>query len=315
MKVLVTGGLGFIGSHFVKYVHSKSPETKILIVDYNAEQKQVARISSLPSTPNIRLLVSDITGDMTEVLEDVDVIVNFAAKTFVDHSIKHPEYHFRNNIFGTFNLLNEARHTRPLFVQVSTDEVYGESGDEIAHSESAIMNPTNPYSASKAAADMLVMGMGKTYNIPYLITRCENNYGPYQHPQKALPTFIRHILEDKSIPLYHPGTQRRCWIHVEDHCSAIWFLINNGYRGIVNIGCREEITNLDLARLVINHFGKNENSIMMVDTREIRPYHDKRYLIDSSLLYGLGWVPAKNFKQGILETIEWYRENEDWILR
>lgn len=316
MRLLVTGALGFIGSYFCKYVLSIQPDVKIVALDNNAESKQMQRVAELFQNLNFKLVVSDINSDLSEVLEGVDVIVNFAAKTFVDHSVKHPNSHFWNNTNGTFNLLYYARIHKPsLFVQISTDEIYGEAKpDGSGHDELSAFNPTNPYSASKAASDALVMGFGKTYGIPYLITRCENNYGPFQHPQKVLPTFVKMALDDKYLPLYNPGTQRRCWIHVEDHCSAIWYLIKHSQKGIFNIGVNKSFSNMDLAKIVLGALNKRSDAIMMVDTREIRPYHDSAYKIDASKLWGLGWLPKyEDATKGLEETINWFRDNKEWL--
>jgi dTDP-glucose 4,6-dehydratase len=315
MKILVTGCLGFIGSHFVRYVLEHNPDVKIIGIDNNASQFQTARLGDLLNHPNFRLIVADINGDLSEAFDGIDVIVNFAAKTFVDHSVKYPNLHLWNNVNGVFNILNNARLSKPgLLVQISTDEVYGEAlGDLKSYAESPL-HPTNPYAASKACADMLVSGMGKTYNIPYLITRCENNYGPFQHPQKALPTFIKAAMGDTEyLPVYSPGTQRRCWLHVEDHCSAIWFLIQKNQHGIVNIGNNQELDNLTLAKKVLKSFGKDESSIMMIDTGSIRPHHDARYLIDVVYLEELGWMPRYSLDVGLDLTIDWYKNNPEWL--
>jgi len=315
MKILVTGGLGFIGSYFVKYTLANRPDIKIMVLDNNASPKQQMRLSSAHlENPNCQLVVADINGDLSEILEGIDIIFHFAAKTFVDHSVKYPHLHFWNNTNGTFNLLFNARSYKPFLVQISTDEVYGESEDNIASSETFDLRPTNPYAASKAAADMMVMGMSKTYNISYLITRCENNYGPFQHLQKVIPVYIKYALEDRPLPVYHPGTQSRCWLHVEDHCSAIWYLIDKGKRGVVNIGAGKELPNIELAKMVLRILNKPVDNIMMIDTRDIRPYHDKAYRMDCSLLSGLGWMPRyDNFELGLRETVQWYVDNKRWL--
>jgi len=314
LKLLVTGALGFIGSHFIRYILDNEPDIKILGLDHNTSMAQQARLGTSILNKNLRIINWDINSDFSEIFDGIDVIINFAAKTFVDHSVKFPNQHFWNNTNGVFNLLYYARIYKPtLLVQISTDEVYGEAIGDFRSRIDSPLRPTNPYSATKAACDELVIGMGKTYNIPYLITRCENNYGPYQHPQKVLPTFIKCAKEGKCLPVYSPGTQKRCWIHAEDHCSAIWFLIKNGQKGIVNIGNNQELSNLELAEKVLKRFDKDKSSIMMLDTRDIRPHHDSRYLIDVDYLKDLGWKPKWSLDIGLDDTISWYINNPDWL--
>lgn len=313
MKILVTGCFGFIGSHFIKYLSKNAPDVAV---------KAFGRFSSLKAedrfddaTPrSLEVIYGDLTGDISGLLEGVDVVVNFAAKTFVDHSIKDPAPFVASNILGTYNLLEQARKYQPkLFFQISTDEVYG-SITKGAYKEDAPLNPTNPYSSTKAAADMLVVSYGNTYKLPYIITRTENNYGSFQHPQKVFPAFVKKALAGEPLPVYGDGRHKRMWLRVEDHCSAIWHLINNGKTGeIYHVAGEQELENIDLAHRILKLLGKPEDQIKYIDDFNIRPGHDRRYALDVSKLKATGWVPQYGLDEGIEEVVKWYAKNSWWL--
>ncbi len=320
MRILVTGCLGFIGSHFIKYTLENYPNIAIRGFARNSSQRNMERLISC--SDKIELIYGDLSEDISGLLEGVDIVVNFAAKTFVDHSIKDPAPFVQSNILGTYNLLEQARKYRPaLFVQVSTDEVYG-SIVEGAYKEDDRMNPTNPYSSTKAAADMMVVSYGNTYNLPYIITRTENNYGHFQHPQKVFPAFVKKALAGEKLPVYGDGKHRRMWLRVEDHCSAIWYLIDKHFApnlgqlptyGIYHVAGEQELENLDLARMILRFLDRPEDQIEFIDDFNIRPGHDRRYALDVSKLKALGWNPVWTLEEGIRDAVEWYEDNLWWL--
>lgn len=316
MKLLCTGIFGFIGSHFVR--HLKDKDVQAVGVGRYTNMKHAARAMDTYSAIDIHY--RDIAQDCSGLLEGIDVVVNFAAKTFVDHSIKDPAPFIQSNIIGTYNLLEQARKYKPsLFVQVSTDEVYG-SIAEGAYKEDARLNPTNPYAATKAAADMLVVSYGNTYGLPYIITRTENNYGHYQHPQKVFPTFVKKALAGEKLPVYGDGKHRRMWLRVEDHCAAIWHLIEHcmfgGYSlvdSIYHVAGEQELENLELAKRILKILGKPEDQIEFIPDHDIRPGHDRRYALDVSKLKATGWKPKWTLDEGIEDAVKWYRDNQWWL--
>ncbi len=317
MKILVTGCLGFIGSHFVKQTLTEHPEVQVRGFSRNSSQKDHLRLDGFKNNHNLELIYGSLTDDISGLLEGIDVVVNFAAKTFVDHSIKDPAPFIQSNIFGTYNLLEQARQYRPkLFVQVSTDEVYG-AILEGAYKEDAPLNPTNPYSSSKAAADMLVVSYGNTYKLPYIITRTENNYGSFQHIQKVFPAFVKKALAGEPLPVYGDGKHRRMWLRVEDHCSAIWHLIQcdygNGASGIYHVAGEQELENLELAQMILHFLNCPTDQIQFIDDYNIRPGHDRRYALDVTKLRGMGWKPKYDLLDGIEETVKWYKDNQWWL--
>lgn len=313
MKILVTGCFGFIGSTFVKHVLAVDPSVQLRCFGRISGTRGMERLPR-DYEERIELVFGDLTGDISGLLEGVDIVVNFAAKTFVDHSIKDPQPFIQSNILGTYNLLEQARKYQPkLYIQISTDEVYG-AIMEGAYKEDARLNPTNPYSSTKAAADMLVVSYGNTYGLPYIITRTENNYGFYQHPQKVFPAFVKKAMAGEPLPVYGDGKHRRMWLRVEDHCSAVWHLIQKEARGIYHIAGEQELENLELAKLILKYLGKPEDQIKFIDDYNIRPGHDRRYALDVSKLKALGWSPKYDLESGIKEVVEWYRDHPEWLV-
>ena len=318
MRLLVTGGCGFIGSNFIRYVlEHYQPE---MVTNLDA----LTYAGSLASTADFahefgdryEFLRADIANSeaIGEVLTNHSyfAVINFAAETHVDRSIASPETFVHTNIVGTSSLLAAARrHGVKRFVQVSSDEVYGSVGEGSRFTEQSRLNPSSPYSASKAAADLLVLAAHKTYDQDVVVTRCSNNYGPYQFPEKLVPLMIFQALADQALPVYGDGLNVRDWIHVEDHCAAMFDVLMQGRAGeIYNVGADNERRNLDLVRSILSHLGKSEDLIQFVPDR---PGHDRRYAIDSTKLRTeIGWKPLHDFEQGLAETIEWYRQNESW---
>ena len=283
MRILVTGCLGFIASHFVKYTVEEKPDVAMVGFARCSSQRNIIRLGGLDTGKNFELIYGDLSGDISGLVEGIDVVINFAAKTFVDHSIKDPQPFIQSNILGTYNLLEQARlYKTKLFVQVSTDEVYG-SIAQGAYKEDARLNPTNPYASTKAAADMLVVSYGNTYGLPYIITRTENNYGSFQHPQKAFPTFVKKAIKNEPLPVYGDGKHRRMWLRAEDHCSAIWHLIDyfqneeliaytrKMENRIFHVAGEQELENLELAKMILKILGKPESQIKFIDDFNIRP--------------------------------------------
>ena len=347
MKILVTGVSGFIGSYFAKYmlgdklgikgpvvgkytgstggygasgvqykvdIREAAENYEIIGVARNSDQRKFRRLESIKDNPNFRLIFKDLVrDDISGLLEFIDVVVHFAASTFVDHSIKDPSSFIQSNIVGTYKLLEEARKYKPkLFIQISTDEVYG-AILKGSYREDARLNPSNPYSATKAAGDALVTAYHNTYGLDTIITRTENVYGPYQHPQKALPTFCRYALENKPLPVYGDGRHSRQWLHVEDKCSALRLLIEKGRVGeIYHIAGAQELMNLDLAKKVLRILNKPEDQIKFIDDRNIRPGHDRRYALSNEKIYSLGWRPKWSLDKGLENVVKWYVENPNW---
>lgn len=318
MRLLVTGGCGFIGSHFVRYVlEHYQPEMVTNVDALTYAGSPVSMADFLPEFGDrYEFVRSDITdfGGVDEILSEHSyfAVVNFAAESHVDRSIASPEDFVRTNIVGASNLLEAARrHGVKRFVQVSTDEVYGSLGATGRFTEQSPINPSSPYSASKASADLLVLAAHKTFGQDVVVTRCSNNYGPYQFPEKLVPVAILRALADEPIPIYGDGLNVRDWIHVEDHCAAIFDVLMQGRPGeIYNVGADNERTNLDLVRAILSHLGRSEQLIKFVPDR---PGHDRRYAIDSTKIRTeIGWKPLHHLGRGLAETIEWYRLNEPW---
>jgi dTDP-glucose 4,6-dehydratase len=318
MRLLVTGGCGFIGSNFIRYVlEHYQPEmiTNLDALTYAGSVESTADF--LPEFGDRYEFVRSDIADLARVDEVLSnhsyfALVNFAAESHVDRSIATPENFIQTNIVGASNLLDAARRRGvKRFVQVSTDEVYGSLSGNGRFSEQSPINPSSPYSASKAAADLLVLAAHKTYGQDVVVTRCSNNYGPYQFPEKLLPVAILNALAGEPIPVYGDGLNVRDWIHVEDHCAAVFDVLMQGRAGeIYNVGADSERTNLEIVRAILAHLGRSEELINFVIDR---PGHDRRYAIDSTKVRAeIGWKPLHNLERGLVETIEWYRQNESW---
>ncbi|GIP55869.1 dTDP-glucose 4,6-dehydratase [Paenibacillus vini] len=318
MKLLVTGGAGFIGSNFVLYMLRQHPDYQIVNVDALTYAGNLENLKSVEGNPNHTFVKADITDTkaMEELMgQDVDVIVNFAAESHVDRSILEPDIFVKTNVLGTQVLLEAARkHNVEKFVQVSTDEVYGSLGETGLFTEETPLQPNSPYSASKAGGDLLVRAYHETFGLPVNVTRCSNNYGPYQFPEKLIPLMISKALAGEALPVYGDGLNIRDWLYVEDHCSAIDLVIHNGRNGeVYNIGGNNERTNLHIVRTILEQLGKPESLIKYVQDR---PGHDRRYGIDpTKTTQELGWKPKHSFETGIQETIRWYLDNKDWWTR
>lgn len=307
--ILVTGGAGFIGSNFVKYMISKE-ESKIINYDALTYAGNLENLKEVESHPYYTFIKGDIVdrSKVEEVFKNyrIDYVINFAAESHVDRSIKDPDIFVKTNVLGTQVLLDVSRKFGiKKFIQISTDEVYGSLGPEGYFTEESPLAPNSPYSASKAGADMLVRAYFKTYGLPVNITRCSNNFGPHQHPEKFIPTVILNALQDKPIPIYGDGQNIRDWLYVEDHCRAIELVLKKGRIGeVYNIGGNNEWRNIDIAKLILKLLGKPESLIQFVADR---PGHDRRYAIDSSKIKKeLGWKVEYRFEKALLKTIEWY---------
>ncbi|WP_353894449.1 dTDP-glucose 4,6-dehydratase [Proteinivorax hydrogeniformans] len=330
MNILVTGGAGFIGSNFVKYMLN-THDVNIVNLDDLTYAGNLKNLEDIENHKSYNFIKGDICD--RSLLEQifsqykVDQVVNFAAESHVDRSIENPEIFLQTNVLGTQALLDiskkhwkinpEDKYCKEYkqgvkFLQVSTDEVYGSLGKEGLFTEETNLRPNSPYSASKTSADLLVRSYNKTYGMPVNITRCSNNYGPYQFPEKLIPLMINNCLNDKELPVYGDGMQIRDWLHVKDHCTAIDTVLSKGLDGeVYNIGGNNEKANIEIIKLIIETLGKSENLIKYVKDR---PGHDRRYAIDNTKITNeLGWEPSYTFEQGIKETIEWYLNNSEWI--
>jgi dTDP-glucose 4,6-dehydratase len=316
-NLLVTGGAGFIGSNFVRMVLAEHPEIHVVNLDKLTYAGNLENLADVQDCKQYEFVHGDILdGPLVERLfkeRQIDVIVNFAAESHVDRSITGPKIFIETNVTGTLTLLQAARDRGiERFLQVSTDEVYGSLGSEGKFTEQTPLSPNSPYSASKAAADHLVRAFGHTFGLRYNITRCSNNYGPYQFPEKLIPLMIHNALNDKELPVYGDGLQVRDWLYVYDHCAAIWRVLEKGTPGeIYNIGGCNEKTNLEVLDIILSRVNKPKSLIRHVKDR---PGHDRRYAIDASkIITQLDWKPSVTFEQGIAKTIEWYLSNEKWL--
>lgn len=312
--VLVTGGCGFIGTNFVRRMLERY-DYNIINLDKLTYAGNLENLKDCEKNDRYTFVRGDIASvnDLEKAFsQPIDIIVNFAAESHVDRSIIDPDSFIRTNINGTFNLLEMARkkNTRR-FVQISTDEVYGSLGDTGAFREDTPLSPNSPYSASKTSADLIAMAYFKTFGMPVIITRCSNNYGPYQFPEKLIPLIITNALADKELPVYGDGLNVRDWIHVKDHCAAIDLVVHKGETGnVYNIGASNERTNIEIVKLVLAILGKPESLIRYVKDR---PGHDRRYAMDSGKISAeLGYGPSVDFAQGMRETVEWYVANRQW---
>ena len=323
---LITGCAGFIGSNFVHYMLKKYPEILLVNLDKLTYAGNLENLKDVEGDPRHVFVQGDICDkELVEGLfqkYDFDYVINFAAESHVDRSIKNPEIFVQSNVMGTVNLLQRAKEAwydadaktwkeGKKYLQVSTDEVYGALGADGFFMETTPLCPHSPYSSSKASADMFVMAFHDTYGMPVNITRCSNNYGPYQFPEKLIPLMISRALADQSLPVYGAGENVRDWLHVEDHCAAIDLVMRKGREGeIYNVGGHNERTNLEVVKTILRALGKPENLITYVKDR---PGHDRRYAIDPGKIHrDLGWLPTTSFDQGIQSTIRWYLEHEKW---
>ena len=329
-NVLVTGGAGFIGSNFVHYMLENS-DALIVNLDALTYAGNLENLEDIKDNKNYRFVKGDIRDKklVEQIFNDydIDTVVNFAAESHVDRSIVEPEIFLTTNVIGTQVLLDAARRHWNLapddkysreykegvrYLQVSTDEVYGALGKTGMFTETTPLSPNSPYSVSKASADMLVRAYNNTFGLPVVITRCSNNYGPYQFPEKLIPLMINNCMNDKSLPVYGDGMQIRDWLHVKDHCSAIATVLEKGRIGeVYNVGGNNEKANVEIVKLIISTMGKSEDLITYVKDR---PGHDRRYAIDNTKITSeLGWAPSYTFEKGIAETIEWFLALQDWM--
>lgn len=314
-RILVTGGAGFIGSCFIRHILSKYPDYKVINLDVLTYAGNIENLNDVKNNPNYTFVHGNICDKklVRDLISQVDAVVNFAAESHVDRSITSPEIFIETNVQGTLNLLQACKEIGiERYLQVSTDEVYGSLGATGYFYETTPLAPNSPYSASKAGADMLVRAYYETYKLPVLITRCSNNYGPYQYPEKLIPFFISLLLNGDKVPVYGDGLNVRDWLYVYDHCAAIDTVLHKGKVGeVYNIGGHNEKTNMEITKLILSAMGKDESSIRYV---EDRLGHDKRYAIDNTKIQTeLGWKPSLVFEEGIKITIDWYLANQDWI--
>jgi dTDP-glucose 4,6-dehydratase len=315
--ILVTGGCGFIGSNFIRYLLETEPDARVVNLDALTYAGNPENLADLAAHPRYRFIHGDITdcAAVRAALQGADAVLNFAAESHVDRSIHDSGPFVRTNVLGTQVLLDAAREAKVRrFVQISTDEVYGSLGSTGQFTEATPLAPNSPYAASKAAADLLVRSYVHTFQLPALITRCSNNYGPYQYPEKLIPLFITNLLADQRVPVYGDGLNVRDWIHVRDHCAAVATVWHKGQVGeVYNIGGRCERTNLELTLALLQAVGKPQSLIQYVKDR---PGHDRRYAIDCTKIEReLGWRPAIAFEQGLRQTVDWYRNNSAWVAR
>ena len=319
MNVLVTGGAGFIGSNFIFYMLEKHPDYQIICLDKLTYAGNLSTLKSVMGNPRFRFVKGDIC-DRKAVYrlfqeEKPDIVVNFAAESHVDRSIEDPGVFLQTNIMGTAVLMDACRkYGIGRYHQVSTDEVYGDlplDHPDLLFTEETPIHTSSPYSSSKASADLLVMAYHRTYGLPCTISRCSNNYGPYQFPEKLIPLMIANALNDKPLPVYGDGKNVRDWLYVDDHCKAIDLIIHEGKIGeVYNIGGHNEMANIDIVKLILQEIGKPESLITYVGDRK---GHDRRYAIDPEKIHReLGWLPETMFADGIKKTVAWYLENREW---
>lgn len=314
MKILVTGALGFMGSAFVRHILAKYKNYKIINLDKVTYAANFENLKTVEKNKRYKFVKGDIADPkvVARVARGVDAVVNYAAETHVDRSILEPDAFIKTDVYGTYTLLEAVRKYKiKKYVQISTDEVYGYVINGKFH-EATPIDPSSPYSASKASGDMLCNAYFRTYGMPIIITRSSNNYGPYQYPEKIIPLFVTNLLENKKVPVYGDGKQVRDWVYVEDHANAIDKVLHKGKVGeVYNIGscARKDVTNIELTKRILKLVGKDEKSIKYVKDR---PGHDIRYAINCGKLRKLGWKPSVNFREGLKKTVDWYVENKEW---
>ncbi|TKH26357.1 MULTISPECIES: dTDP-glucose 4,6-dehydratase [Bacillus] len=316
MKILITGGAGFIGSNFVNYMVKKYPAYNVVNLDALTYAGNLENLKDIEDAPNYKFVKGDIADRqfINQLFEEesFDYVLNFAAESHVDRSITNPDIFIQTNIQGTQILLDAAKNAKiKKYLQVSTDEVYGTLGDTGYFTEETPLASNSPYSSSKAGADLLVRAYHETFGLPVNITRCSNNYGPFHFPEKLIPLMIINALNNKQLPVYGDGLNVRDWLHVEDHCQAIDLVLHKGKNGeVYNVGGNNERTNIEIVKTILKALDKPESLIQYVTDR---PGHDRRYAIDATKLREeLGWSPKYNFDTGIKQTINWYLENQDW---
>lgn len=317
LRILVTGGAGFIGSNFILYMLNKYPNYEVVNMDSLTYAGNIQNLASVENNPNYSFIQADITD--RQIVEQImsngiDKVVNFAAESHVDRSIQNPDVFLKTNVLGTHVLLESAKKFGvSKFVQISTDEVYGTLGAEGLFTEDTPLAPNSPYSASKAGGDLIARAYYETYHFPVSITRCSNNYGPYQFPEKLIPMVLTKALRNEKIPVYGDGLNVRDWLYVEDHCSAIDLVLHKGKDGeVYNIGGNNERTNLQIVNTILNEINKNHNELISFVTDRLG--HDRRYAIDASKIRTeLGWEPKYNFEVGIKKTVDWYIKNQEWL--
>ncbi len=315
MKLLVTGGAGFIGNCFVRHILEKYSDYQVINLDVLTYAGNIKNLEDVKNNTNYTFVHGDICDKnlVFGLTSQVDAVVNFAAESHVDRSITGPEVFIDTNVKGTLNLLQAAKEIGiERYLQVSTDEVYGSLGKTGYFTETTPLAPNSPYSASKASADMLARAYFETYGMPVLTTRCSNNYGPYQYPEKLIPFFISQLLKGEKVPVYGDGLNVRDWLYVYDHCAAIDTVLHKGKIGeVYNIGGHNEKTNMEITKIILDAMGKDESSIKYV---EDRLGHDRRYAIDNTKIQTeLGWQPSLTFEEGIKLTIDWYLNNQEWM--
>lgn len=315
MRLLVTGGAGFIGSCFIRHILNKYPNYKVINLDALTYAGNIENLNDVRNNPNYTFVHGDICDKklIRDLISQVDNVVNFAAESHVDRSITGPEIFIQTNVQGTLNLLQTCKEIGiERYLQVSTDEVYGSLGKTGYFTEETPLAPNSPYSASKASADLLVRAYYETYKMPVLITRCSNNYGPYQYPEKLIPFFISKLLKGQKVPVYGDGMNIRDWLYVYDHCEAIDVVLHKGTVGeVYNVGGHNEKANIEITKLILSAMGKDETSMEYV---EDRLGHDRRYAIDNTKIQTqLGWQPSLTFEEGIKLTIDWYLNNQEWM--
>jgi dTDP-glucose 4,6-dehydratase len=316
MKILVTGGAGFMGSNFIRYILKKHPDWRVVNLDKLTYAGNLENLREVENNPNYTFVKGDIANgeDVEKAIgEGVDKIINYAAETHVDRSILDPDAFIRTDVYGTYTLLEAVmKYNVAQYIQISTDEVFGSIKEGFFDEESPF-RPNSPYAASKAAADHLCRAYFKTYNLPIIVSHSCNFYGPNQYPEKLIPLFVTNLLENKKVPVYGQGQQVREWIFTEDHCRAIETIMEIGEPGeVYNIGTGYEKQNIETTRFILKELGFGEE---MIEYVKDRPGHDFRYAINSQKLRGLGWQPRVSWEEGLRRTIKWYRENEDWWKR
>jgi dTDP-glucose 4,6-dehydratase len=314
MKILVTGGAGFIGSNFIRYMLGAHPDYNIVNLDSLTYAGNLNNLKDCDTSQRYTFVHGDICNRtlVHSVMEryGIDTVVHFAAESHVDRSIADASIFVKTNVLGTYTLLEASKLQKVRrFIHISTDEVYG-SIQEGSFRETDILSPSSPYSSSKAGSDLLALSYFTTYNLPVIVTRCTNNFGPYQYPEKLIPLFVTNLIDGKKVPVYGTGKNIRDWIHVNDHCRAVDLLLDKGNSGeIYNIGGENEKTNLEITEKILALLKKDDS---MIEYVEDRPGHDLRYSLNCSKLRALGWKPSQSFEEGLIDTVRWYIQNEWW---